>query len=176
MFTVSDTSSKTSSTDSNQSILGNSDINNNEHSDYDGNFSQNEDEDIGVIYEDPLYENSPITTKSFSFLIKAYLIKHSISEKATDDILKIFCNVLPDSNNCPTTVYKLNKITNIFKHQSNHFKLCSRCHCELIANVCSNEECDSDARNDSMNFFTFDLENQLQNIIKSKYYFYIIIQ
>ena len=124
------------------------------------------DIDDGFFGDEKLYDHSQYTVQSFCYILKIFCVKHALSEKGMTDLLQIFSTVLPANNKCPSSLYKFNKRTNGFQHKNTHYNLCSNCHCEIVGASCTNDECVSTG--DPMTFYTFDIESQIEAIIKSK--------
>jgi len=124
------------------------------------------DEEDEIIEAENLYDGSHYTVQSFCYLLKIFGVKHALPEKGMIDLLQIFCTILPTNNKCPSTLYKFKKRTNGFQHKKTHYNLCPNCHSQILGVSCSNEDCVSVG--DPMTFYTFDLESQIETIIKGK--------
>ena len=134
------------------------------------NDIENHDSDGGnnESIDDPLlYDNAEITLSTFSYLLLLYSIKHNLSGKAKDDLLDFFNVILPHDNLCPSSVTDLEKLTNCHKLKNNHHQLCSKCHCNLQNDLCTNNECENNNQPDkaALKFYVMDIESQLQRIV-----------
>ncbi|KAH0557457.1 hypothetical protein KQX54_006297 [Cotesia glomerata] len=81
------------------------------HDDDDDDSSKNEseDEDDTAWSEKPLYNNSPINCGNFIFKILECSLTNSLTKKATEEILQLLYNILPQPNNVPRNKYQFKK-------------------------------------------------------------------
>ena len=96
-----------------------------------------------------------------------FVTKHSLSDKATEDLLLFFSTVLPNGNYCPTSLYKLKKdMEPYFTTNTKHYALCPLCHTDLLNGICTNKECDCNKvkEDEKLIFFTMDIGQSLQRI------------
>ena len=123
-------------------------------------------------------------TSIFDFYVSLYSlkIKHKISDSATNDILKFIREILPDKNNCPKNLKKIEK-SFFHKHAGMFYTVCNICEkhsngilwgntisskktfCQAIINQASPSNfCGGEL----IPFVTFDIESQLKKILTNE--------
>ena len=88
-----------------------------------------------------LYEGSVQTAYSSSVLLLQYKMRHRLTDEALEDLLQIIQMHCPSPNQCPTSVYKLNKFFPQMTYQIELHHFCSQCR----------ESIDSESKNNACN-------------------------
>lgn len=120
-----------------------------------------------------LYEGSALTSLSSSLLIFQYKMRHQLTEAALADLLQLIQMHCPSPNQCPASVFQLNKHfpDMNYKVQLHHF--CSRCMQSInigCHKTCTNEFCNTDlgSPNAISAFIEVPIESQLKVILESE--------
>ena len=87
---------------------------------------------VGKEYFEPLYGGAPIMVLDSHLLILQYSLRHSLTKKALEELLRLVAAQLPDAAKIPPSVYKLKTFfVNLSSPEMNSHKYCSTCH-ELL--------------------------------------------
>ena len=121
--------------------------------------------------EMPLHDGSTLTSSNFDALLLAFFKKHSMSEAAKEDMLKLLELALPTSSNVATSSYMFNKRHNECTLPFELKELCPNCHNKVENEHCSNSECDQEGlKVEPLRFYVIPIKAQVQRLIKGKRY------
>lgn len=103
--------------------------------------SEESDNENGNPTEEKLFEGSNLSLQDFSILFLIFSSKYCLADNAKKALLDLFNVVLPDDSNIPS-LYMIEKLVPTLTNPPNHYNLCSKCHCVLTKNCCTNQECE----------------------------------
>ena len=120
----------------------------------------------GGIYQQPLYQGAPsgLTEYIGSLLLFQYSVRHSLTNKALEELLSLMTVFLPPGARVPKTVYQLKKFfLALYPEQQPHMqRFCDTCHALLG----TSEACGCGGA--TAEFVTVPLEPQLKARLESK--------
>jgi hypothetical protein len=128
---------------------------------------------------EPLYRDCNISVLEFLLTMQTLKIKHNLSDNTINDFLKAIQAVLPKGNKVPKNLNNLEKKL-IREDDGDHYKICSMCHKLKHAGTIKslkieNENCETCNRL-LISFVTFNIRNQLKNILSQKSHLRQIIE
>ena len=121
--------------------------------------------------EMPLYSGSTLTSSNLDALLLAFFKKHSMSEAAKEELLKLLELALPTGSNVATSSYMFNKRHDECTLPFELKELCPTCHNKVENEHCTNSECDQEGlKVDPLRFYVIPIKPQIQRLIKGKRY------
>ena len=121
--------------------------------------------------EMPLYSGSTLTSSNLDALLLAFFKKHSMSEAAKEELLKLLELALPTGSNVATSSYMFNKRHDECTLPFELKELCPNCHSKVENEHCTNSECDQEGlKVDPLRFYVIAIKPQIQRLIKGKRY------
>ena len=128
-----------------------------------------------VLSTEPLYEGSSLTVPTSSVLIMKYALRHSLTQEALADLLRLVKLHCPSPNQCPSSLYQFNKEFRDLHYPIVLHHFCSAClhvveveSSEMESKMCTNPHCNSElsAQNSVSSFIEVPVDCQLKTILE----------
>ena len=142
--------------------------------DSDSDVKFNDNDDCKDNYDKPLFSGCPVSLKEFVLTFETLKLKHHLNEIAAKDILKMIKEILPKSCLISSKLYHKSAVP------YEMYNTCVKCKTRILdnqhistrsqnKNLNKKEYCSS-CNGDLVKFVTFDMNSQLNLILKNELY------
>ena len=115
----------------------------------------------------PLFHDSQLTRSSSHLLITKFAARHSLSDVALKDLLRLIKLHCPPSNNCYRTLYEFHKDSDYTKKNITLHYYCTKCTQEvkdLNEEICYTCQSELKVKGSVSSFLEISVESQLQSL------------